>query len=173
MKATDVFKRALGRNNAVIAMAVKDLAEDDFHHQPNANDNTIAWMIWHQTRYEDNSIAVMSGRDQAWIGDKWHEKFGMPPDPGNNGVGHQIDQVRAFRADKDHLLAYMAAVRARTNSYLETLGESDLERKITNTFGEEITIGEWLTRLLGDHTQHTGQICYLRGHMKGHGWFPR
>lgn len=173
MNASDVFKLGLSRNNAIIALAIKDLSEDDIHDQPGESDNTIAWMIWHQTRYEDNSIAVMSGGEQVWTTGKWHEKFGMPPDPENNGVGHKPDQVRSFRAAKDDLLAYMAAVRPQTKSYLGGLSETDLDRTLTNIFGEALTVGEWLTRLLGDHTQHAGQICYLRGHLKGYGWFPR
>ena len=50
--------------------------------------NSIAWLTWHLTRVQDNGISGLFDQEQAWISQGWHAKFGMEPDPDNEGQGH-------------------------------------------------------------------------------------
>ena len=128
--------------------------------------------MWHKTRVEDCAFADASGEEQLWISDKWHEKFGMEPNPGQMGFGDSLEQVMSLECTKENLLGYADSVRARASSVLKTISSEDLDKKISATMGQTIEIGDYLGRVAADNIQHGGQICYLRGFITGFGWLP-
>ena len=61
------------------------------------------------------------------------------------------------------LLDYLAAVDARTRSYLEGLRGSDLERVVDRNWDPPVTLGVRLVSVADDCIQHVGQAAYARG----------
>lgn len=105
------------------------------------------------------------------------EKFGRDANPRgrDTGRGQTPEEMRAFRApDVATLIAYYEKVRARTNVFLDELTDADLERPVqkpgASATGETVPMTVRLSDLIRDDVQHTGQIAYLRGLFRSHGW---
>jgi len=111
-----------------------------------------------------------------WIADKWHARFGMPPDPKDYGSGHRHSeaQVDAFTVnDKRLLMGYLDAVFTRTKEYLSGLSNEDLNRELDEPQYQPLpTLGVRLVSVITCNMRHAGQIEYLRGLIKHGGWFP-
>lgn len=127
-------------------------------------------MLWHQTRVEDATIAAILDQPQVWTAGSWHAQFDMADNVEELGIGHAIEQVLAFRPRLEALVGYSAAVREQTITCLDTMTEDDLHRDITIPGRGSAAARDYLTGLTMDHTQHTGQVAYLRGYLGGKGW---
>jgi uncharacterized damage-inducible protein DinB len=174
MDLQTVIANALTLNTEnFVKPALNGLSDADLTKRPNDQCNPIGWLLWHQTRVEDNILSNISGRPQAWTEGGWHEKFGLPAEPGDLGIGHSMQQVSAFKSTIDVLQGYAAAVREKTLAVLKTLKPADLERELPAPGGGTRKVGDFLGILMIDHFHHSGQIAYLRGYLSGKGWFPR
>ena len=172
MNGAKILSGMLEMSDSLVRRALEGLTDADLIKRPSDQDNTIGWLIWHKTRVEDIAFADASDEEQFWISDKWHEKFGMEPNPGQMGFGDSLEQVISLECKKENLLGYADAVRARASSVLKSLSPEDLDKEITATMGQTIKIGDYLGRVAADNIQHGGQICYLRGFITGFGWLP-
>lgn len=147
----------------ILTRTLDGLTIDDLHKQPEPDCNSMGWLTWHLTRWQDRTIAELIGEEQLWVRDEWCKKFNRPPDPADTGWGHSPEDVKAFQSpDMQTLLDYHRAVSERTLSYISNLSEDDLNRDL----GNERTVGSRLTGTLGDSLQHAGQVAYLRGLLK-------
>ena len=117
-------------------------------------------------------LSSVTGEEQVWSGGDWAEKFGTDSDPKNTGTGQTPNQTGSLKTAKKDLLDYSAAVRKKTVACLEKLSPADLDREVPFFAGGTIKVGDFLAGLSMDISQHSGQICYLRGHFTGFGWFP-
>jgi uncharacterized damage-inducible protein DinB len=174
MDLQTVVTNALTLNtNNFVKPALEGLSDADLTKRPTDQCNSIAWLLWHQTRVEDAFLSNISGKPQAWIDGKWHEKFGMPANPGDVGVGNTLEQVAAFKPTKAALLGYADAVRNKTLEVLKSLPAADLDRDMPGPGGATRKVGDTLGILMIDHFHHSGQIAYVRGYLTGKGWFAR
>ncbi len=172
MGETDTVAKTLEINDVIVQMALDGLSEDDLLKQPNPESNPIGWLLWHMARTEDNIISMFSDGSTVWARDKWFERITAPGGTEDGGVGNTLEQVRAFRASKEVLLAYSGEVRANTLSVLPSLTEEALESEVADAPLPIIQKKkDFLAILLTDYSQHCGQICYLRGYLTGPGWF--
>jgi hypothetical protein len=157
----------------MVREALKDLSSDELRAPPKPH---IAWLAWHIARVQDATFSGLMERQQLWIADGWHARFGMPPDPKDYGSGHRHTpaQVDAFTVtDKELLLGYLDAVFARTKQYLSTITNADLNRVLNEPQYQPLpTLGIRLASVINCNTRHAGQIEYLRGLVKYGGWFP-
>jgi uncharacterized damage-inducible protein DinB len=153
--------------------ALEGLSDADLLKRPSDQCNPIGWTLWHQTRVEDAILSNLGGKPQAWIEGGWHDKFGMPAEPGNVGVGHTLEQVMALKPTIETLKGYAAAVREKTLETLKSLTPADLDRELPAPGGGTRKGGDFLGILMIDHFHHSGQIAYLRGYLTGKGWFAR
>jgi hypothetical protein len=165
----DVFLRL--RNE--LELVLEGLTVEELNHQPEPRSNSIGWLIWHSIRSQDRMNADLFAEEQLWISEKWHAKFNRQADPKDTGVGHSIVQVADFRApDVQTYLQYYQAVFARTREYILTrLSSTDLEREVVSlTLGITTTVE---LRLIGtiNNFQHIGQAGYIKGMLKGKGWY--
>ncbi|MDP6549035.1 MAG: DinB family protein [Dehalococcoidia bacterium] len=173
MSATETALSALERNWHMVNSALTGMAEATMAGRPNDQSNSISWLLWHMTRVADRFIHTrLMDAPQLWIKDGWHERFGMPADPHDFGMGWSLEQVAAWQSPgKDVLVAYFEAVNSATRDYLRPLSASDLERKIYFPAPPDtISIGDALGVLVWDNIAHGGQIAYLRGYYQGMGW---
>ena len=94
MDVQTVVANALTLNtDNFVKPALQGLSDADITKRPTDQCNSIGWLLWHQTRVEDAILSNVSGRPQAWIEGKWHEKFGMPANTGV-GAGDTLDRWR-------------------------------------------------------------------------------
>ncbi len=131
---------------------------------PSPGANTIAWLVWHAARVQDDHVAEIIDADQIWIGGDWARRFGLDPDPGNTGYGHAAQDVAAVRPESPQvLIEYLDAVDGRTRTLLERLTPKDLDRVVDRRWDPPVTLGVRLVSIADDSLQHLGQAAYLRG----------
>ena len=118
MDVSELMTDALGRVRELVHAAVEGLSDDDLAWRPDPEANSIAWLVWHLTRIEDDHVADVAGTSQAWVDDGWADRFGLPLPVGDHGYGHSPEQVGEVRAGADLLAGYYDAVSARTAAYL-------------------------------------------------------
>jgi hypothetical protein len=61
------------------------------------------------------------------------------------------------------LTGYHAAVHVLTESVLDELDETALDRVIDRRWDPPVTVGVRLVSVVGDIAQHAGQAAYVRG----------
>lgn len=142
---------------------VLDGVGDALTWQPDPEANSIAWLVWHLTRVQDDHVAAVVGAEQAWTADGWEERFALPLETRDIGYGHTPEQVRTVRATPDLLLGYHRAVSARSIAWVPTLTTTDLDRIVDERWDPPVSLGVRLVSVLDDDTQHIGQAAYLRG----------
>lgn len=164
MNALDILTDAFSRIPDRVRDAVRDLSPDQLAFRIDPDANTIAWLIWHLTRVQDDLIAEVMGADQLWTGDGWASRFGLPFDAGATGYGQSATEVGAVRVSDPALLtAYYEAVHARTIAYIAGLRASDLDRVVDTRWDPPVTLGVRLVSVADDDLEHVGQAAFLRG----------
>ncbi len=164
----DGFSRVL----EVLEPAFDGLTPADLDLRPNEQANSMGWTAWHLCRGADAQIAALMGANQVWTEKAWFTKFKMPPDPDNTGYGASSEEVGKFRSPEPAvILGYYREIMAHTKKYLSSLGLSDLDRKLDETWFQPVpTVGIRLVSILADSLEHAGEIAYIRGLVKGNGW---
>lgn len=164
MGTSDILIDAYGRIRELVHMSANDLDQAALAYRVEADANSIAWLVWHLTRVQDDHISDIAGRDQTWVEGGWAQRFDMAPDPRNTGYGHTSAEVAAVRpTDPAVLVGYHDAVWARTVEYLETLTTEELDRVIDSSYDPPVSVGVRLVSVVSDNLQHAGQARYVRG----------
>jgi uncharacterized damage-inducible protein DinB len=162
--SADVLVDAFGRIREVVHHAVDGLSEDQLAHRVGPGANSIAWLVWHLTRIQDDHVAEVAGTEQVWTSQGWAERFGLPFDPRDTGYGHRADEVAAVRVESGELLVgYYDAVHEQTIRYVERLGDADLDRIVDRSWDPPVTLGVRLVSVIADDLQHAGQAAFVRG----------
>jgi uncharacterized damage-inducible protein DinB len=126
--------------------------------------NTIAWLVWHLTRVQDDHVAEVAGTEQAYTGAGWADRFALPFDPRAHGYGMSSEDVgRTQVTDPQLLVDYHADVHRRTAAFLQTVTATDLDRIVDRRWDPPVTLGVRLVSVIGDDLQHAGQAALLRG----------
>jgi uncharacterized damage-inducible protein DinB len=170
----DLLADAYSRIQRGVHMSLEGLTAEQLAYRPAEPANTVAWLAWHLTRVQDHHLSDLAGREQAWIADRWHEKFGKPADPQETGQRYTAEQVAALRPSGPQLLLdYHDAVNARSLEYIRGLTPEDLDRELDEPqWDPRPTAGVRLVSVVGDNLQHAGQAAYLRGLIENRRWFP-
>ena len=163
MRSTDVLTDAFDRVRDAVHPAVNGLDADALADRPDAEANSIAWLVWHLTRIQDDHLSGLAGRPQVWTAAGWADRFGLPLDVDDTGYGHDADAVGAVRADAVSLLGYFEEVHAATVAYLATLDDDALDRVVDTGWNPPVTAGVRLVSVIADDLQHVGQAAYIRG----------
>ncbi|MEE9399965.1 MAG: DinB family protein [Dehalococcoidales bacterium] len=165
-----------GRISQELEKVLDGLTVDELNQSPCPDCNSIGWLAWHLTRTQDRAIEDLMGEEQLWVKDEWYAKFNRAPDPTDTGFGHSLEDVAAFKSpDSKTLLEYNSAVFEQTKRYINNkLSETDLDRKFENpTYPHVPTVRPRLIGVINDNMQHVGQATYVRGMLKGQGWYGR
>ena len=164
MDVSSLLLELYGRIPPLARAAVDGVALERLTERPRPGANTIAWLVWHLTRVEDDHVAEILGTGQLWESGTWAAAFGLPPDPSNNGYRHSPEEVAAVRPDgPEALVGYLDAVHARTCTMLEDLTPGDLDRIVDRRWDPPVTLGVRLVSIADDALQHAGQAAYVRG----------
>jgi hypothetical protein len=170
MAMRDVLMRAFEAVERRFGTALEDVTPEQLAFRPDAEANSIAWLAWHLTRWQDAQVARFSDVEQLWTGG-WAEKFGRAADGSDTGLGHTSQQVGDFRASAELLQGYHQAVSARTLGYLREATDEELAREVVDQrMATTDAVYGRLVGVLSDNFQHVGQMAYLRGLMAGAHW---
>jgi len=167
--ANDLLVDAFDRVREAVQHTVEGLDEDQLGFRPHAEANSIAWLVWHLTRVQDDHIAEVADGAQIWVTGGWVERFRLPLDLTATGYGQSPQEVGEVRATAELLSGYQDAVHRATVDYVTTLGDDDYGRVVDERWDPPVTLAVRLVSVLNDTTQHVGQAAYLRGLMPGHG----
>src|ERR1700704_6783489 len=129
VSSIELLVDAFGRVREVVHDVVRGLTPEQLAFRPDDDANSIAWLVWHLTRIQDDHIADVAGTEQIWTSKGWCERFALPFDPSETGYGHSRDDVAAVQVSSAELLTgYHDAVHERTVRYVQTLTPPDLDR---------------------------------------------
>jgi hypothetical protein len=159
-----------------LAQVLDGLTIDDLNRQPAPDCNSIGWLAWHLTRSHDRNMSELMGEEQLWITDKWYAKFNRAPDAGETGVGHTTEQAKAFKSpDSEGLMDYHHAILKRIEQYINSrLTEKDLDRETYSpTLKNVAMVSTRITGVIQQGFLHVGQAGYVRGMLKGKGWYGK
>lgn len=155
---------AFGRIRGVVHQVVDDLTPDRLAYRLDGRANSIAWLVWHLTRVQDDHVADAAGIAQVWTSQGWYDRYALPFDASETGYGHTSDQVAAVRVDSGDLLtAYHDAVFGQTVAYVRALRDDDLSRVVDRSWDPPVTLGVRLVSVIADDLQHAGQAAFVRG----------
>ncbi|MGH3448658.1 MAG: mycothiol transferase [Nocardioidaceae bacterium] len=164
MTSADLLNDAFERVRRTVHLAVSDLTPEQLAYRPDADANSIAWLVWHLTRIQDDHIADAAGIPQVWTSAGWDDRFGLPFDQQDTGYGHDTADVAAVAPESgEHLIGYHDAVHDQTISYVRDLTDADLPRIVDERWDPPVTLGVRLVSVIGDNMQHAGQAAYVRG----------
>lgn len=136
-----------------------DAATADFRPDPEAN--SIAWLIWHLTRVQDDHVAGLAGVDQVWP--RWRDRFALPFAPEATGYGMTADEVGRVHASAELLGGYHVEVHEATVAYLEGLDADELQRVVDEHWDPPVTAAVRLVSVFEDASMHLGQAAYVQG----------
>lgn len=164
MELSDLLIESFGRVTGHVESILDGLTAEQLRARPAADANSIGWLLWHLTRVQDEHVAELLGSDQIWLDGDHASGFGLTPDPHDTGYGHTTDQVDAVRpTGPDAVTAYYAAVWARTEAFLATLGAAELDQIVDERWDPPVTMGVRLVSIVDDAVQHAGQAAYVKG----------
>jgi uncharacterized protein DUF664 len=163
MNVSELLADSLGRVREQMPEVVGGLGDDDLAWRPDPGANSIAWLVWHLSRIEDDHVAGVAGSEQVWIADGWVDRFGLPFDRHEHGYSMSRADVGKVRVSGDLLAGYYDAVAARSAEYVATLQPDDLDRVVDEAWDPPVTLGVRLVSVVNEVNAHLGQAQYVRG----------
>lgn len=163
MQSNDVLLEGFGRVPPSVRRVVDGLTVDQLTERLDPQANTIAWLVWHLSRIQDDHVADVAATEQVWTADGWSDRFALTVDDAATGYGFDADDVAAVRAEAELLTGYLDAVHERTTAYVRGLEPADLDRVVDEAWDPPVTLGVRLVSVVADDLQHVGQAAFLRG----------
>jgi hypothetical protein len=164
---------------AQIRRATAAATDEQMYHRVSDKANSMAWLIWHLSRWQDYMSASVSGERQVWLTEGWAERFALPADLPNDatGIGDSREQVAAFQVDRAPLFGYLEAANRAAVERVSRLTPEQLEQPVLYGTPETPvrTCPAWQAFIFvcGDSVQHAGQINFIRGLLSEPGWRRR
>ena len=163
MKTSELLIDAHSRIKEVVHDVVDGLDDKTLATRPSGSANSIAWLVWHLSRVQDDHVADAGGYEQVHTADGWYERLGLPLDPDDTGYAHSSEQVAQVQLSPEQLLGYHDAVHARTVEFLKTVTDEGLDRIVDRRWNPPVTLGVRLISVINDCDQHAGQAAYVKG----------
>lgn len=164
MNNAELLADAFGRVKEEVHNLLDGLTAEQLAFRVDAEANSIAWLVWHLTRIQDDHVAAVAGTEQVWTSEGWFARFALPLDTKATGYGHQSDEVAAVRVDSAELLRdYYDAVHERTLTFAEQVTDSDLDKIVDRRWDPPVTLGVRLVSVIADDLEHAGQAAFVRG----------
>ena len=164
MTSAELLVDAFGRIRGVVHRVVDGLGPEQLTFRVDPEANSIAWLVWHLTRIQDDHLADVAGAEQVWTSQGWAERFGLPFDSRDTGYGHRAEEVAAVRVGSGELLVgYHDAVHQQTTRYVSQLTDADLDRIVDRSWDPPVSLSVRLVSVIADDLQHAGQAAFVRG----------
>ncbi len=171
MSGSQLFTESFNRVHELVTGVVDGLSPEDLSRRVDAGANSIAWLVWHLSRVQDDHVAAAaeslglpSHIEQVWLADGFVRRFGLPFADTATGYGQTSAEVAKVAGLSGSLLTeYHDAVHAQTVSFLESLSADDYDVVVDDRWDPPVTLGVRLVSVIGDATQHVGQAAFVRG----------
>jgi hypothetical protein len=86
---------AYGRIQELVHEAIDGLDTAGLMYRPEPGANSIAWLVWHLSRVQDDHVSEIAGTDQVWADPGWAERTGIARGVTETGFGDNSDDVAA------------------------------------------------------------------------------
>lgn len=163
MNVSELLQDAFDRIHDETHEVVEGLSREQLAARPGSDANSIAWLVWHLVRVQDDHVSEVADRPQTWTVGGWVRRFGLPFPDGATGYGQVSEEVGQVQVEGDLLLGYLDATHTATRAFLSTLREPDLDRIVDRRWTPPVTLGVRLVSVVADDLQHVGQAAYVRG----------
>ncbi|TFC50500.1 mycothiol transferase [Cryobacterium shii] len=163
MLSSELLIDAYGRIRGAVHNVLADAGPEILAYRPDSQANSVAWLVWHLTRVQDDHLSEIMEEKQLWTAAGWAERFALPFENDATGYGQTALEVGQVRPDADHLGGYFDAVHSRTVAWLPTLVAADFGRVVDLRWTPPVTLAVRLVSVLADDLQHAGQAAYVRG----------
>ena len=164
MTGAELIVDAFGRIHESVHQAAEGLTSEQLETRLGERANTIAWLVWHLSRVQDDHLADVMGTEQVWTSQGWDTRIALPFEADATGYGQSPDEVAAVRvASAEPLLQYYDAVHQQTLQYVAGLADADFDRVVDKRWNPPVTLGVRLVSVLSDCLQHAGQAAFIRG----------
>ena len=158
----------LEASNRWVERLADGVTDEQFYHQPTADTNSIAWLVFHLSRWRDKASADATGDTQVWISEGWSQRFGMAAE--RTGIDDTPEQVASFRVPRDQVLGYADAAHRASIERVSGLAPEQFDQHVEYWQGTKAPAWKALAGIIEDSHEHVGQINYLRGLIGGFGW---
>ncbi|AVZ76878.1 hypothetical protein SLUN_36555 [Streptomyces lunaelactis] len=167
MNSQDLLADGFERIREAVHGAVEGLSPEDVNARLDADANSIAWLVWHLTRIQDDHVADAADVEQVWFSQDWAARFELPFPKEATGYGHSSKQVAAVRVQSaELLLGYYDAVHEQTVRFVRGLDDAALDGVVDASWSPPVTLGVRLISVLADDLQHAGQAAFVRGSLE-------
>lgn len=134
MTAAELVDMELKRLHKGLEGSLSGLTTEQLHAVPGGHPkaNTIAWVLWHVVRTEDNVVrfVLQNRRAPVWTDGGYADKLGLPPVA--QGTGMSTEDAHALRIkDVDLFREYMQKVWASTDDFFATADPASFDRVVT------------------------------------------
>ena len=164
MTTSELLVDAFDRIRSSVHRVVEGLTPEQLALRLDGEANSIAWLVWHLTRIQDDHVAGAANAEQVWTAGGWLGRFDLPFDPAATGYGQEAKDVAAVRVKAGALLTqYHDAVYKQTVRFVERLVDSDFDRVVDESWDPPVTLGVRLVSVVADDLQHVGQAAFVRG----------
>lgn len=162
--SAELLTDAFGRVREAVHDAVTGLTAEQLAFRADPTANSIAWLVWHLTRVQDDHVADVAHTEQVWTAGGWAERFGLPFPPLATGYGHSSDDVAACQVESPGVLTgYYDAVHEQTIRFVRGITDADLSRVVDEAWDPPVTLGVRLVSVIADDLEHAGQAAFVRG----------
>jgi DinB superfamily len=164
MTAAELVHMEMKRVHAALDGALQGLTAEQQYTVVHPRANTIAWVVWHVVRTEDNVVrfVVQNRRPPVWTDGGYAEKLGLPPIA--QGTGMSTADAHALRINDVELFGtYMQKVWASTDELFAIADPALFDKTVMVRPLGEMTILRALTQVCVSHSMtHVGEIELLR-----------
>lgn len=155
---------AFGRIHDAVGSVLDGIDPTALRHRPDADANTVAWLVWHLTRVQDGHLAELADTEPRWRAGGWVERFALDLDPEATGYGAGPEEVAALDDASAELLAgYHEEVHVATVALVEGLTTARLAEVVDDSWDPPVTASVRLVSVVEDCLMHAGQAAYVRG----------
>jgi uncharacterized damage-inducible protein DinB len=162
MTSAEILADAFGRVQETVHNAVQGLTSSQLAERLDPDANSIAWLIWHLARVQDDHLADAFAVPQVWT--EYGKRFELPLGPADTGYGHSSEQVaQVMVPSADLLTGYHDAVHEQTLRLISGITDADLDRVVDEAWDPPVTLGVRLVSVISDGLQHAGQAAFIRG----------
>ena len=96
MTSAEILVDAFGRVQETVHEVVRGLTSSQLAERLGPDANSIAWLVWHLTRVQDDHVADAFGVPQVWT--EYGKRFELPLEPYDTGYGHTSSRLRGSRS---------------------------------------------------------------------------
>lgn len=159
----ELLIEAYGRIGPIVHRVLDGMDDDALAARVDPEANSIAWLVWHLTRIQDDHVAQVADTEQVWTSKGWAARFGLPFETAATGYGQTSEEVGQVRASAELLAGYYDDVHAASTTFLRGLTDNDLNRVVDDRWDPPVTLAVRLISVIADDLQHAGQAAFVRG----------